>query len=314
MGGAGVSLPQPIHAVTVDLDDTLYPQSAFLSRAWAAVAAAGVGHGMPEERLFDALMAECALGSDRGGIIDWAVAVVGGSHDVVPELVETFRSFTPYQLAPYPGAAPALAELRELMPIACVTDGDPDIQRAKLRALRLEDAFDAIVISDEMGRGFRKPHPAPFLRALELLGVPGSAAIHVGDRPEKDVAGPAAADMAGAVRVRQGEYADVIDGPGGPAPLATVFAVGDALRLIKDAARHTPAAPFTEELATGLRAQGDATTPHSAERTALVAGAGASHAAADLRSHERHAFPQEARRRVAQVEPEEGDGPFGAEG
>ena len=51
-------------------------------------------------------------------------------------------------------------------------------------------------------------------------------------------------------------------------------------------------------------ARGDATTPLDAERTALVAGAGASHAAADLRSHEPHAFPQEARRRVAQVDPE----------
>ena len=270
---------------------------------------------MPEQRLFDALMAECALGSDRGGIIDRAVAAVGGSHERGARRSSRRSGASPRTSSlPYPGAAPALAELRELMPVACVTDGDPDIQRAKLRALRLEDAFDAIVISDEMGRGFRKPHPAPFLRALELLGVPGSAAVHVGDRPEKDVAGPAAAGMAGAVRVRQGEYAHVIDGPGGPVPLATVFAVGDALRLIKNAAGRTPAAPSTEELATGPRAQGDATTPHSAERTALVAGAGVSHAAADLRSHERHAFPQEARRRVAQVDPEEGGGPVGAEG
>jgi putative hydrolase of the HAD superfamily len=307
-----MNLPQSIRAVTVDLDDTLYPQSAFLSRAWSAVAEAGAGYGLPEQRLFDALMAECALGSDRGGIIDRAVTAVGGSPELVPDLVQTFRAFAPYVLPPYPGAAPALAELRALVPVACVTDGDPEIQRAKLRALRLEDAFDAIVISDEMGRAFRKPHPAPFLRALELLGVPGSAAVHVGDRPEKDVAGPAAAGMAGAIRVRQGEYADVIDGPGGPTPLATVFAVGDALRLIKNAAGENAAT--SEELVSGPRARGDATTPHRAERTALVAGAGVHHAAADLRSHERHAFPQEARRRVVPVDADGTNGSLGAEG
>jgi putative hydrolase of the HAD superfamily len=309
-----MTFPAPIRAVTVDLDDTLYPQSAFLSRAWSAVAEAGASHGVSEQRFFDALMTECAQGSDRGGIIDRALAAVGGSPELVPELVGTFRGFAPHVLAPYPGAATALAELRELVPVACVTDGDPEIQRAKLRALRLEDAFDAVVISDEMGREFRKPHPAPFLRALELLGVPGSEALHVGDRSEKDVAGPAAAGMAGAVRVRQGEYAHVIDGPGGPEPLATVFSVGDALRMIRDAVRGVDAATPAAELASGPRARGDATTPHSAERTALVAGAGVSHAAADLRSHERHAFPQEARRRVVPVDPEEPDGSLGAEG
>jgi hypothetical protein len=119
--------------------------------------------------------------------------------------------------------------------------------------------------------------------------------------------------MAGAIRVRQGEFAHVIDGPGGPAPLATVFAVGDALRMIKDAARE-PAAATSTELAPGSRARGDATSPHRAERTALVAGAGVSHAAADLRSHERHAFPQEARRRVAQVDPGDAADSAGADG
>jgi HAD superfamily hydrolase (TIGR01509 family) len=218
--------------------------------------------------------------------------------------VAAFRAFAPYRLAPYPGAVEALSALRRLVPVACVTDGDPGIQRAKLRALRLEDAFDAVVISDELGREYRKPHPAPFLRALDLLGVPASAAVHVGDRPEKDVAGPAAAGMAGAVRVRQGEYAEVPDDPDVPTPLATVLAVNEALRLITRAAGPVPEAWNASGFVSAPMARGDATTPLDAERTALVAGAGASHAAADLRSHESHAFPQEARRRVAQVDPQ----------
>jgi putative hydrolase of the HAD superfamily len=292
-----MNLTEPLRAVTVDLDDTLYPQSAYLARAWAAVAAAGAADGISEQRLYDALMAECAKGSDRGGIIDRALEDVGGRPQLIPGLVETFRSFEPYKLDPYPGAAAALAELRRVVPVACVTDGDPAIQRAKLRALCLEDAFDAIVISDELGRKFRKPHPKPFLTALEELDVPPSAAIHVGDRPEKDIAGPAAAGMAGAVRVRQGEYAHVIDGPGAPVPLAVVHEVRAALRMIRGAAEGTATEP-----ASGPPARAEATTPQGAERTALVAGARVSHAAADLRSNERHAFPQEAGRRVARVD------------
>ena len=303
LGGAGVNFPETVRGVTIDLDDTLFPHSAFLSRAWSAVAAAGAAAGLPEQRFFDALMSECARGSDRGGIIDRAVAMVGAPNEVVPGLVATFRAFAPDRLAPYPGAVEALSALRRLVPVACVTDGDPGLQRAKLRALRLEDAFDAVVISDELGREYRKPHPAPFLFALDLLGVPASDAVHVGDRPEKDVAGPAAAGMAGAVRVRQGEYAEVPDDADGPTPLVTVLAVNEALRLITRAAGPRPAAWNPSGFVSAPMARGDATTPFDAERTALVAGAGASHAAADLRSHESHAFPQEARRRVAQVDP-----------
>jgi hypothetical protein len=101
------------------------------------------------------------------------------------------------------------------------------------------------------------------------------------------------------VRVRQGEYADVVDGPGAPVPLATVHEVRAALRLIRGAAEETSTEPVS-----GRPARAEATTPQGAERTALVAGAGVSHAAAGLRSNERHAFPQEAGRRVARVDPE----------
>jgi hypothetical protein len=59
---------------------------------------------------------------------------------------------------------------------------------------------------------------------------------------------------------------------------------------------------IASEPASGEPARAEATTPQGSERTALVAGAGVSHAAADLRSNERHAFPQEAGRRVAQVD------------
>lgn len=50
----------------------------------------------------------------------------------------------------------------------------------------LAGSFDVIVISDEIGREFRKPHPAPFLAALDALWIPPADAIHIGDRPEKD--------------------------------------------------------------------------------------------------------------------------------
>jgi HAD superfamily hydrolase (TIGR01509 family) len=127
-------------------------------------------------------------------------------------LLAAFRACSPARLLPFPGVREALAALRPSAFLGLVTDGEVAGQRAKVRALAMEDAFDVIVYSDDLGRAFRKPHPAPFQAALARLGVPADAAVMVGDRPDKDIAGAAAAGLR-AIRVRTGEYAQRPDEP-----------------------------------------------------------------------------------------------------
>jgi HAD superfamily hydrolase (TIGR01509 family) len=210
-----------IAAVTVDLDDTLFPQESWLSGAWEAVAAVGGTLGLDADALLRQLEIVAADGSDGGRIVDRALLAIGCSEvelpALTPGLLAAFRAHAPARLECYPGIEAALSALRAQVPVACITDGDPHIQRSKLRALGLSDAFDAVIFSDELGREFRKPHPAPFLRALELLGVAAADTVHVGDRPAKDVAGPGAVGMR-AVRVCTGEYASVPDGASGTKP------------------------------------------------------------------------------------------------
>jgi len=296
-----MSHPAIVTAVTVDLDDTLYPQAVFLDGAWEAVADAGRDAGIDRGPLLAALLAECARGSDRGGIIDRAVAQAGGPASSVPALVAAFRSYAPPALPAYPGTLEALDRLRALVPVACVTDGNPQIQVAKLRALGLERGFDAVVLSDELGRDRRKPHPAPFLRALDLLGVEAAGAVHVGDRPEKDVAGPAAAGMS-AIRVRTGEYADADVPRGCPEPLATVDDVRHAFGLIAAWIAGAPRSPAGPKHVPVPSARDDATTLRSVGHTALAPDGGVDHAAVGLRMvDDHHPFPQEVGRRVVEV-------------
>jgi putative hydrolase of the HAD superfamily len=217
-----------IRAVLFDLDDTLYAQEAWLAGAWEAVAGAAASHGVPGPALASALAGIAAEGSDRGRIIDRALERVGWPGVPVEPLVEAFRSHAPARLPTYPGVPAALAALRTRASIGLVTDGEPAVQRAKLAALALGDAFDVVVLSDELGRRYRKPHPAPFRAALAALGVDPSAALFVGDRPDKDVAGAAAAGMA-CIRVLTGEYAGV---PDTVAPLLRVADVGAAIAWI----------------------------------------------------------------------------------
>jgi putative hydrolase of the HAD superfamily len=202
-----------VHGVLVDLDDTLYPQSAFLDAAWHAVADAGSRHGLDRERLHLALRAAAAEGSDRGHIIDKALAAIGAPPDNLDTLVDAFRTACPARLTPYPGAVEALAALRRRVPVALITDGEVAGQCRKLRALGLADAFDAVVMSDTWGRAFRKPHPRPFAAALRELAVPADRAVVIGDRPDKDTAGAATVGIR-AVRVLTGEYATRPDHPG----------------------------------------------------------------------------------------------------
>lgn len=201
-----------VRAVLVDLDDTLYPQADALDEAWWAVADRGAGYGLDRRKLLVALQIDAAAGSARGGIIDRALARVGGPPRLVPELLAAFRAAVPERLVPYPGVRPALTDLVCRVPIALVTDGDVDGQRRKVAALGLDGMFDVQVFSDRWGRDRRKPHPGPFREALSQLDVDGRDAVMIGDRPDKDVAGATAVGIR-AIRVGTGEYAAQPDHP-----------------------------------------------------------------------------------------------------
>ena len=217
-----------IRAVLFDLDDTLYPQTAWLEGAWKAVAAGAAAMGAPEAELFDALCAIAAEGSDRGRIIDRALERCGHADVSIAPLLVAFRMHAPAQLEPYPGAREGLAALRTQARVGIVTDGDPHVQRAKVQALQLD--VDVVVCSDDLGRDRRKPHPLPFRHALAKLGVHAGEAVFVGDRPTKDIAGAAAVGMR-TVRVRTGEYASA---PDEPAAWRTVATVADAMKMLQD--------------------------------------------------------------------------------
>jgi 2-haloalkanoic acid dehalogenase type II len=80
-----------------------------------------------------------------------------------------------------------LEELAGRLPLALITNGPSDLQRAKLRTIGLEDRFDSIVVSGEVGAS--KPDPSVFRIALDALSVTPEEAWHVGDNLATDVAG-----------------------------------------------------------------------------------------------------------------------------
>jgi FMN phosphatase YigB (HAD superfamily) len=223
--------------VVVDLDDTLFPQSAYLTGAAGAVATAAAARGLDGAAVHAALRAELAAGSDRGGTIDRALLAAGvpepdlPAH--VPALVDAFTQFRPAQLDPYPGVRAALHALVAAGPVACLTDGNPVIQQAKLAATGLDGVLPHVVVTDALGgRRLRKPHPAGLLAAAGLMGMPADRVLVIGDRPAKDVA-VALAVGARAIRVRQGEHAGAPEEPRAEAVVDTFpEAAAHALALL----------------------------------------------------------------------------------
>ncbi|WP_052422849.1 HAD family hydrolase [Nonomuraea candida] len=88
-----------------------------------------------------------------------------------------------------PGLAGLVAELSAGHRLAVVSNTHlATLVPGHLAAMGLLEAFDAVVTSVEVG--WRKPHPAIYDRALDVLGISASDAVFVGDTYGPDFAGP----------------------------------------------------------------------------------------------------------------------------
>jgi putative hydrolase of the HAD superfamily len=109
----------------------------------------------------------------------------------------------------FPDAVQTLRALRAHgIRVGVLTNGPSELQRRKLRRAGLEDEFDAVAISQEIGAA--KPDRAAFDAALDLLGTAPEETAMVGDDLENDIAGALAAGFGAVVWVerRGGELPD----------------------------------------------------------------------------------------------------------
>jgi len=187
----------PVSAVCFDLDDTLYPYSAY-ARAGLAAAA-----DLVAERTGRLLHAELVELYFRDGVTEGTFDRLVAEHGLavdVGELVEAYHGAVG-PLAPYPDAERALAALED-RELAVVTDGRNG--HAKLDRLGIADRFDTVVVGP--AAGVSKDGPEPFERALAALSASPEAAAYVGDDPRVDFRVPNELGMC-TVRLRRGRYA-----------------------------------------------------------------------------------------------------------
>jgi putative hydrolase of the HAD superfamily len=178
-------------AVLFDLDDTLYPEIEFVKSGFTSVARhLASKHNLDEDSIFQQML-DILRRDGRGKIFDTLLEKLGMfSGETVGTLVDLYRSHQP-SISLYPDTLPALGNLRRNgIKIGLITDAMASVQKNKVEALGLENLFDIIVYTEELGEGCSKPSPVPFKTALDFLKVPASEAAYVGDDPSKDFLAP----------------------------------------------------------------------------------------------------------------------------
>lgn len=176
-----------IKAVVFDLDDTLISESHYQNSAQSAIfhhLRTLTGKSL-EEILLEA---NAAAEAPRDQYFQSLLPRLGlePSQKMVHSLIEIHRGHLPV-ISWYSDVIPTLNELRlEGAKLGIITDGYSIAQHQKLLAVKAAAYFDAIVVSDDLGREYWKPHCKPFLTIASDLGIDVSEVMYVGDNPEKD--------------------------------------------------------------------------------------------------------------------------------
>lgn len=190
-----------IRAVTIDLDDTLWPIAPVIVQA--------------EARMYDLLTAYCppvAASYDMDGLrtvraqveldfpelrhdltamrkltLERVLLECGCDTAYVKPVFEEFMRAR-NEVALFPDVIPSLEQLSKRFPLVSISNGNADLARIGLRRF-----FSACVSATEVG--VAKPHPRTFLTACDRAGYPPECTIHIGDHPHQDILGAAEVGM-----------------------------------------------------------------------------------------------------------------------
>ncbi len=183
-----------IKAIIFDLDNTLYNEKEYIFSGFRKVAEYLVNkYGFSFQEIYDILVTDFEKGL-RGKNFDELLNKIGIKEDI-EVLITVYRTHYP-QIKLFNDAQYILDYLYSMgIKLGLITDGPPASQYNKIMALGLRKYFDVIIVTDELGVNYRKPHPKPYLLVLKILNVKPQESIFVSDSDQKDLAGAKAIGM-----------------------------------------------------------------------------------------------------------------------
>jgi len=190
-----------IRAVTFDVGGTLIEVRPSVGHVYAEVAARhgvkGLSAGLLDRRFAAAWRAARRFNYSRSDWADLVDATFRGLTDRPPSrtfFAELYARFAePDAWRVFADVVPTLdALVAHGLRLGVISNWDERL-RPLLKRLRLACRFDAIVVSREVGCS--KPSCAIFEHAVQKLGLPPAAVLHVGDDRLMDVRGAQAAGL-----------------------------------------------------------------------------------------------------------------------
>ncbi len=194
-----------IRAITLDLDDTLWPAAPTLARAelrahaWLAEQAPAVTARWPMEALRELRMSLFSRHPElrhdflrlRRMALHNAFEQAGvsgaGASDIIERALEVFMSAR-NEVDLYPEVRASLERLSRRYALASLTNGNADVGR-----IGLGHFFKATISAH--AHGISKPDPALFHTACRELNCAPGEVVHVGDDAELDVRGARGAGL-----------------------------------------------------------------------------------------------------------------------
>jgi FMN hydrolase / 5-amino-6-(5-phospho-D-ribitylamino)uracil phosphatase len=227
--------PPKISALTIDLDDTLWPVWPVIDRAehrlhaWLQQHAPAMALAMDVaglRRLRDQVASERPewahdFTAIRMQSLRQGLALHGHSPDLAEPAFEAFFAAR-HEVEFYADVQPALRRLASRFPLFALSNGNADLQR-----VGLSPWFAGGVNAKQAGVG--KPHPDIFVKACAALRLPAQQVLHVGDDLDLDVAGALGAGLHAVWVCREDTAHAARPAPDGVAKLSDLAALADWL-------------------------------------------------------------------------------------
>lgn len=166
-----------IEGAIFDLDDTLYSEKEYVRSGFQAIA-----KRFPKvEHMAEKLWSVFKTGGK-------AIDEVFEAEDMLNQKDIALRIYRLQEpvIHLYEGVSDMLLRIKESgKKIGLITDGRPEGQRSKIKALGLN--IDYVIITDELGgMTFRKPNETSYILMQRKMSIPFSQMAYIGDNMKKD--------------------------------------------------------------------------------------------------------------------------------
>ena len=174
-----------LKAVIFDLDDTLYSEKDYVKSGFKSIA-------NEYQQITDMESKLWACFENGGKAIDEVLATEGMLTDENKKKCLKIYHFHKPTISLYPGVRDMLVSIKKRgIKLGLITDGRPEGQHAKITALQLDNLFDYIIITDELGGiEYRKPNIKAFVEMRNKMNCSYEEMVYIGDNIKKDFQGP----------------------------------------------------------------------------------------------------------------------------